>query len=89
VEIEILQQPSPDRLTGTSLKQDVIGQDDGSPAVDTENCRDVLDKVELLVRRGDDEVLPLNLAVLTGLPTVGADHGERGLATERRVGQHH
>jgi len=48
----------------------------------------VLDEVELLVRGGDDEVLALDLGVLAGLPAVGADHRQRGLAAERRVGQH-
>ena len=45
-------------------------------------------KLSCLLRRRDDEVLALDLAVLAHLATVGADHGERRLAAERRVGEH-
>lgn len=49
----------------------------------------MLHEVELLVGGSDDEVLPLDLAVLARLPPVGADHGDRGLPAERRIGQNH
>ena len=56
------QQLAPDRLAGTALEQHVVGQDHGRTAVDVQDRHDVLDEVELLVARGDDEVLPLDLA---------------------------
>ena len=46
-------------------------------------------KLSCLLHRRDDEVLPLDLAVLAHLPAVRADHRQRRLAAERRVGQHH
>ena len=52
-----------------------VRQDDRGSAVDLQDRHDVLQEVELLVRRRDDEVLPLDLGVLAHLPSVRADHG--------------
>ena len=86
--VEVGEQPAAQRLADAALEEHVVRDDDGGAAVDVEDRRDVLDEVELLVRRGDDEVRPLDLPVLAGLPAVGADHRDRRLAAERRVGQH-
>ena len=83
------EQPAAQRLAGAALEQHVVGQHDGGAAVDVEDRHDVLQEVELLVGRRDDEVLALDLAVLAHLASVGADHRQRRLAAERRVRQHH
>jgi len=67
-------------------EQHVVRQHDGGAAVDVEDGGDVLQEVQLLVGGGDDEVLPLDLPVFAGLPTVRADHRQRRLAPERWIG---
>jgi len=47
----------------------------------------MLDEIELLVRRGHPEVVPYDLQIIPGLTAVGANHGDRRFAAERRIGQ--
>ena len=89
MQIEVREQLAAQRLAGTALEQHVVGQDDRGATVDVEDRHDVLQEVELLVGRRHDEVLALDVAVFAHGPSVGADHGERRLAAERRVREHH
>ena len=57
VDIALLQQLAADCLACPALKQHVVGHDDGGAAVDLQQGLDVLDEVELLVRRGCPEVV--------------------------------
>src|SRR4051812_6119922 len=53
VYIALLEQPPPNCLPCTALKQHVVGQDDGGTARTTQYGRDVLQEVELLVLGAD------------------------------------
>ena len=55
--IELLKYVLADGLTRTTLEQDVVGHDDGAPAVDIEQRFHMLKEVELLVLRSSPEVL--------------------------------
>lgn len=57
MQVELLQQLTPDRLAGTALEEHIIGYDHGGAAGHGEHRRDVLYEVELLVRRRDPEVV--------------------------------
>ena len=49
----------------------------------------VLDEVQLLVAGGGPEVGALDDQALAGRFARGVDEGQAGLASERRIGQHH
>lgn len=49
----------PDRLSGSSFKEDIIRKDDGCLPTGLEDSMNVLQEVELLVTGRDPEVLPV------------------------------
>ncbi|MFE2279995.1 hypothetical protein ACFXAE_22720 [Streptomyces sp. NPDC059454] len=59
MDVVLLQQAPTDGLTRAAFEEDVVRDDDRSPAVDLQQRGDVLDEVELLVGRGDPEVTAL------------------------------
>ncbi len=87
MEVDVSEQAAPDGLAGAALEEDVVGQDDGGQAVRGEHGHDVLEEVELLVRRGGEEVgAVVILALAVGLAVV-ADNAIALLPAERRIGQ--
>jgi hypothetical protein len=90
VEVEALQQPAADALAGAAgLEQHVVRQHHAGAAVGVEHGHDVLQKVELLVGRGELEVLALVVLALGGHRAVLAHHRVARFLAERRIGQHH
>ena len=87
--IALGKQPPTYGLAGATLKQDVVRHDHGGAAVDRQQCLDVLDEVELLVRGGRPEVVAHDHQVLARDLALVADERHRRLAPERWVRQHH
>ena len=87
MQIRGLQQLLTHCLTGTALKQDVIGDNDGRFARGLHDGVDVLNKVELLVGAGRPEILAVVDQILFFLLAFLVGHGNGGLFAEGRVGE--
>lgn len=49
-----------DRLADTAIEQDVVGNNDGGPAVLLQDSENVLQEVELFVTRARSEIVAMN-----------------------------
>lgn len=75
----------PDRLSGSSFKEDIIRKDDGCLPTGLEDSMNVLQEVELLVTGRDPEVLPVIGQVVLLLFSFLVREGHGALFPKRRV----
>ena len=87
VEVELGKEPLPKRLPGPTFEQHVIRQDHRRSSLRSQHRHDVLDEVELLVPRGDCEVLTHIVLAFGVDPTLVIDDAKRLALSERRIGQ--
>ena len=83
----VLQQLLADGLAGAALEQHVVGHDDGGAARGLEHRADVLHEVELLVRGGRPEILPVVGEVVGFLLALLVGEAHRAFLAEGRIGE--
>ncbi len=88
MDVASLEQPAADGLARATFEQDVVGHDDGGPAVHRQDRVDVLHEVQLLVRGGRPEVVPHYGQVLPLLLAFRVDHTHTRLPAEWRIRQY-
>jgi hypothetical protein len=85
--VALVQELSPDSLPCPAFEQDIIRDNDGSPAILLEQRLDVLQEVQLLVRgRGPKVVSLVGLFLLRDLAFLAHD-GNAALLAKGRLGQ--
>jgi hypothetical protein len=85
--VALVQELSPDSLPCPAFEQDIIRDNDGSPAILLEQRLDVLQEVQLLVRgRGPEVVALVGLFLLRDLAFLAHD-GDAALLSEGRIGE--
>src|SRR6266568_5968072 len=87
--IELSEQSPSDYLSCPTLKQHVVGHDNCCSAGNPKQGRDVLDEVELLVLRGNPEILARVFDVITAGSAVLCDDCDRRLAPKRWIREDH
>jgi hypothetical protein len=85
MKIEVLEQSASDRLARTTLEQYVVGQHDGR--FWRQDSHDVLQEVQLLVRCGDEEVLPVVVLALAVDLAIVADDAVALFLAEGWIGE--
>src|SRR5665213_2519031 len=87
--VELLQQPLAQCLTGPALEQDIVRKDNGGSTVDVENRLDVLEEVQLLIGGRHPEVVANYLKSVPGYLPVSPNHRVRRFRAEWWVGEAH
>ena len=86
--VTLVEQVSPHRLSYAAFEQNVVRYDDGRWLVNLQQGSQVLEEFELLVACRGPEVGTLHHETLTLRIPLGVDEGEAGLPPEGWLGQH-